>query len=259
MAILLWRPRGLFGRRLMAVRSTLRRRPGACSTPSRAGIASARFEALPWLGGGRGLFRVSRLSGAGRADPRHHPVRAVASIWCWAMPASSRSGTPPSSAPAPIRPGSSPPMAGVSRSAACCAAGARRRASGLSTGAIILRTTGLTLLMQTLVVAAMLYELANKAHPHHRRRRRIAGHGGVADLRRLPLRPVRPHRLHLLPRRAVPRLAGGAHDRLFALRPLADRHSRERRCACMRSARRSSGASSSSTRSRRRWPASPAR
>ena len=35
---------------------------------------------------------------------------------------------------------------------------------GLATGAIILRTTGLTLLMQTLVVAAMLSELANKAH-----------------------------------------------------------------------------------------------
>jgi len=34
---------------------------------------------------------------------------------------------------------------------------------GIVTGAIILRTTGLTLLMQTLVVAAMLLELANKA------------------------------------------------------------------------------------------------
>src|SRR5258708_226084 len=34
---------------------------------------------------------------------------------------------------------------------------------GLLTGAIILRTTGLTLLMQTLVIAAMLYEVANKA------------------------------------------------------------------------------------------------
>jgi branched-chain amino acid transport system permease protein len=35
---------------------------------------------------------------------------------------------------------------------------------GFVSGAIILRTSGLTLLMQTLVVAAMLYELANKAH-----------------------------------------------------------------------------------------------
>jgi branched-chain amino acid transport system permease protein len=34
---------------------------------------------------------------------------------------------------------------------------------GLSTGYIVLRTTGLTLLMQTLVVATMLYEAANKA------------------------------------------------------------------------------------------------
>jgi branched-chain amino acid transport system permease protein len=43
--------------------------------------------------------------------------------------------------------------------AAALAAGAL----GVVTGAIILRTTGLTLLMQTLVVAAMLQELANKA------------------------------------------------------------------------------------------------
>jgi branched-chain amino acid transport system permease protein len=34
---------------------------------------------------------------------------------------------------------------------------------GLLSGAVILRTTGLALLMQTLVVATMLYELANKA------------------------------------------------------------------------------------------------
>ena len=35
---------------------------------------------------------------------------------------------------------------------------------GFVSGALILRTSGLTLLMQTLVVAAMLYEIANKAH-----------------------------------------------------------------------------------------------
>ncbi len=43
------------------------------------------------------------------------------------------------------------------------AAGLTAGAVGFLTGAIILRTTGLTLLMQTLVVAAMLGELANKA------------------------------------------------------------------------------------------------
>jgi branched-chain amino acid transport system permease protein len=43
--------------------------------------------------------------------------------------------------------------------AAAIAAGA----IGFLSGAVILRTAGLTLLMQTLVVAAMLYELANKA------------------------------------------------------------------------------------------------
>jgi len=43
------------------------------------------------------------------------------------------------------------------------AAGTAAGLVGLASGAIILRTTGLTLLMQTLVVAAMLSELANKA------------------------------------------------------------------------------------------------
>ena len=43
------------------------------------------------------------------------------------------------------------------------AAAAAAGAVGYCSGVIILRTTGLTLLMQTLVVAAMLAELANKA------------------------------------------------------------------------------------------------
>jgi branched-chain amino acid transport system permease protein len=43
------------------------------------------------------------------------------------------------------------------------AAAAVSAAVGFCTGAVILRTSGLTLLMQTLVVAAMLSELANKA------------------------------------------------------------------------------------------------
>jgi branched-chain amino acid transport system permease protein len=44
------------------------------------------------------------------------------------------------------------------------AAAAAAAAIGFVSGAIVLRTSGLTLLMQTLVVAAMLQELANKAH-----------------------------------------------------------------------------------------------
>jgi branched-chain amino acid transport system permease protein len=43
------------------------------------------------------------------------------------------------------------------------AAGLAAGLVGLASGAIILRTTGLTLLMQTLMIAAMLSELANKA------------------------------------------------------------------------------------------------
>src|SRR6185437_5796429 len=63
---------------------------------------------------------------------------------------------------------------------------------------------------------------------HHRRRRWAAGHGGMAALRRIPFRPLWPHRLSLQPRRALPRLAPGAAPGAFALRPLAHRHSRER-------------------------------
>ncbi len=43
------------------------------------------------------------------------------------------------------------------------AAGVVAALVGLASGCIVLRTTGLTLLMQTLVVATLLYELANKA------------------------------------------------------------------------------------------------
>src|SRR5262249_60905207 len=44
------------------------------------------------------------------------------------------------------------------------AAAGAAAAIGFVSGAVVLRTSGLTLLMQTLVVAAMLHELANKAH-----------------------------------------------------------------------------------------------
>jgi branched-chain amino acid transport system permease protein len=52
---------------------------------------------------------------------------------------------------------------------------------GFASGAVILRTTGLTLLMQTLVVAAMLYEIANKAH---------AWTGGADGLQGMVVSPV---------------------------------------------------------------------
>jgi branched-chain amino acid transport system permease protein len=52
---------------------------------------------------------------------------------------------------------------------------------GLLSGAVILRSTGLTLLMQTLVVAVMLYELANKASFLT---------GGADGLQGMQLRPI---------------------------------------------------------------------
>ena len=55
--------------------------------------------------------------------------------------------------------------------------GARgRRSLGIATGAVILRTTGLTLLMLTLAIASLCLEIANRATPHHRRRRRPVGY-----------------------------------------------------------------------------------
>lgn len=52
---------------------------------------------------------------------------------------------------------------------------------GFVSGSIILKTTGLTLLMQTLVVAAMLYELANKASRFT---------GGADGLQGMQVRPI---------------------------------------------------------------------
>ena len=115
-------------------------------------------------------------------------------------------------------------------------------ALGIVTGAIILRTTGLTLLMLTLVVAAILLELANKAGRWTGGADGLARHERVADLRALPLRHLRQHRLHLLPHRIAGRLALCPIDRLLALRSLAHRHPRKYRCVCTRSARRSRAA-----------------
>ena len=101
--------------------------------------------------------------------------------------------------------------------------------------------SGLTLLMLTLAVTALLAEAANKASFIT---------GGADGLQGVDIDPilglfrfdhVRPHRLSLLPRRAVPRLVVRASPGALAVRPLAGRHSRERRPACTRSARRCGG------------------
>ena len=81
----------------------------------------------------------------------------------------------------------------------------RRRCVGFLTGLVVLRTQGLTLLMLTLVVAVMLQEAANKATSITGGADGLQGMEVAADPRRLPLRPLRQHRLFLLPRRAVRR------------------------------------------------------
>src|SRR5260370_24146790 len=59
----------------------------------------------------------------------------------------------------------------------------------------------------------------------------------MADLWAVPVRHVRPHRLPLLPGGAVPVLVARPTDRAFAVRPVADRDSRERAAhACDRCA-----------------------
>ena len=55
----------------------------------------------------------------------------------------------------------------------------------------------------------------------HRRRRRPPGCHHRADLRHLAVRHVRPHRLHLLPHRALHHVHSGAADRQFAVRAVA--------------------------------------
>jgi len=109
---------------------------------------------------------------------------------------------------------------------------------GLLSGLIVLRTTGLTLLMQTLVVATMLAEAANKASFI------TGGDDGLQGMEvwpifgRLRFDHVWQYRLFLLPDGAVPVLVGGPAYRPFALWPLADRHSAKMCGGCTRSAHR---------------------
>ncbi len=109
------------------------------------------------------------------------------------------------------------------------AAAAAAALVGFLSGLIILRSTGLSLLIQTLVVAAMLAEAANKAS---------AVTGGDDGLQGMQVWPIFGHfefglygrtAYCLLPRRAVFVLARGTAYRPLGLWPLADRHSREQR------------------------------
>ena len=143
------------------------------------------------------------------------------------MPASSRSGTRPFSASAPMPPASSRFTSRATRCSAmwwrsCCAA-----LLGLITGALILHTTGVTFLMLTLAIVSVMFEYANKANGL------TGGDDGLQGMQVDPLFGVfefnlfGTDRLRLCAGRAVhlvpDRVAAGA----FAVRPLARRHSPE--------------------------------
>ncbi len=114
---------------------------------------------------------------------------------------------------------------------------------GIATGAVILRTHGLTQLMLTLAIAAVCLEIANKATPIT---------GGADGLSGITIAPIfGAFRFDLFGRTAyvcclVLLFCGWwlvAPDHLFAVRRHADRHPRERSCACTRSACPSTGGS----------------
>ncbi len=93
------------------------------------------------------------------------------------------------------------PLSGLLVGAAAAAA------VGWASGLVILRTQGLTLLMLTLADHRIAGRGREQGELRHRRRRWAARRGHRSDPRHLPLRPVRSHRLSLLPGRAVRRLA----------------------------------------------------
>ena len=214
--------------RVMAARRSSADDARRCSTASRAGIACVPFEALPWLMAIAAFFVFPDYLALRRADPRHHPVRALASTSCSAMPASSRLGTPPSSASAPIPPASSRPTAGASRSPACSpppSPPARSASSPASSSCAPPASRS---------SCRRWWSPPCCTSSPTRRRRITGGADGLQGMEVWPIFGVFRFDLfgrtayHLLPRRAVHRLAHRAHDRALAVRPLADRHSRKR-------------------------------
>ena len=138
--------------------------------------------------------------------------------------------------------------------------GGRGARSGFASGLVLLRTTGLTLLMLTLCTMALLEEAANMGARLHRRLRRARQPADPAGVRHVRVQPaLSQHAVSLRARRAVRLLRVRAHAGLFAVRPEPDRHPREH--AAHARGRRAGAARgwSSATRSRRRSPASPAR
>ena len=156
------------------------------------------------------------------------------------MPASSRSGTPRSSASAPIAPGCWRCMAS---SPSRCWRWSRPASSpmvlGFLTSFLVIRGVDLTRLMVTLGIALLLEALAERFSNITGGTDGLQGIEMQPILRTVRVRHVRQGRLLLFAHRAVPAVPAGAADRAFAVRPVAagdpqqsaarrrDRHSRQ--------------------------------
>ena len=138
-------------------------------------------------------------------------------------------------------------------------AGLVAMAVGFVTSFLVLRGSDLTRLMVTLGVALDPERTRQPQRLAHRRRRRLAGRRHQAGARPVPVRSLRPHRLHLLPDRAVRPVPARAPAGELAVRPVAAVGEEQSAAFARRSASRSIPGWSSSTRSPPFMPASPAR
>ena len=94
-------------------------------------------------------------------------------------------------------------------------------ALGFVTSFLVLRGSDLTRLMVTLGVALVAARVGEQIRLAHRRRRRAAGRQHQAGVRDVPFRYVWPHRLRLLPDRAVRPLPDRPPPGEFTLRSFA--------------------------------------
>jgi len=232
------------------------------STPRRARSPDANrirlWESIPWLLAIASTlpFRAISDSAPNSWSPSCSPSRSISR---WAMRASSRSPR------AFLRRRRlyrgmlayhniwNEPITGLV--AAAVVAGAVGYASGL----VLLRTTGLTLPNADALHHALLEESANLGGEF------TGGFDGLPGMVIRPLfglfefNPLYPRVQYLYVLGVTVHLfCVRAHAGLFALRAELDRHPREPRCACTRSARRCARGSSSATPSRLRSQASPA-
>ena len=110
---------------------------------------------------------------------------------------------------------------------------------GLASGLVLLRTTGLTLLMLTICTMALLGRGRQHGARLYRRLRRVAEPSHCPGIRRLRVQSaLRQHAISLRAGRALRLLRVRAHAWSIRRSARASPASAKMRCACMRSARR---------------------